>query len=95
MPRALVSGDFFEPNFFATTMMQHGLSAGGPDVPEPSSILAQHRYQVSLAVHYRHHQRKRNPPVGPTAHSLQRNEVVPCDTAGKDDRRGAVEDSCK
>jgi hypothetical protein len=37
--RALLSGDFFEPNFFTTTMMQHGLVAGGPDVPDPSSIL--------------------------------------------------------
>jgi hypothetical protein len=29
----LTGGDFFEPNFFTTTMMQHGLPTSTPDVP--------------------------------------------------------------
>jgi hypothetical protein len=93
--RALAGGDFFQPNFFTATMSEHGLPVGGPDIPDPSRILAQHRYKASLTVHFHHHQGKRYPPAGPTARHLECNEVVACDAEGKDNGRSAVQDLCK
>jgi hypothetical protein len=63
--------------------------------PDPSGVPAQHRYQVSLTVHYHHHEGERYPPTGPTARHLERDEVVACDAAGKDNGRSAVQDSRK
>jgi len=62
-------------------MFENRLPVLGPNILDPSSILAQHRHQISLAVHDRHHERKRYPATRPTALHLQGHEIVACYTA--------------
>jgi hypothetical protein len=70
---ALIGRDLFQSNFFATTMSENRLPVLSPNILDPSSILAQHRHQISLAVHDRHHKRKRYPATRPTAPSPPRS----------------------
>jgi hypothetical protein len=52
---ALIDRDLFQSNFFATAMLDNRLPVLGPNIPNPGSLLAQHRHQISLAVQDRHH----------------------------------------